>query len=186
MSKSRQVKGVVVGRKDFGELDKIITLFTEQEGKIRVIAKGVRRINSRRSSGLELGGEIKALLFQGKNIDIITEVEILDSFLDVREDSARLGGLIFLCELINYLLPENEKNKAVHEQFLLVRNEIKEGNLEKIVEFEAKIIQMLGFGMVKQERELIAKKEWRAAHARLKNRIENIIERPLKSLAIFN
>lgn len=179
------IQGIVIGRKDFHELDKIVTLFTSTRGKIKALAKGVRKINSRRLGGLELGSLVKVFLVETKGLDLITEIEIIDSFLEARNDSARSGALIYLSEMTNFLLPEEEKNEEVYAFFLKTREEIKKGRLETIVQFEAKILEILGFGQKKEEQKLIKEKNWRKAHQLIKKRIENIIEKPLKSLAIF-
>lgn len=179
------IQGIVIGRKDFHELDKIVTLFTSTRGKIKALAKGVRKINSRRLGGLELGSLVKVFLVETKGLDLITEIEIIDGFLEARNDSAQSGALIYLSEMTNFLLPEEEKNEEVYAFFLKTREEIKKGRLEAIVQFEAKILEILGFGQKKEEQKLIKEKNWRKAHQLIKKRIENIIEKPLKSLAIF-
>jgi len=180
----RRIEGVVVGRKDFGEADKIIVVFTGKEGKIRVLAKGVRKINSRRLGALELGSQIKALVHRGKSFDIITEVEVIDN-LSVRGDSVRLGGIIFLCELINALLPEGERNPEIYQEFLKIRNLVRNGKIEEIVLFEAKLLQALGYGLDPKTKELLREDNLKQAHIELKKKTESIIEQPLKSLAIF-
>jgi len=183
--KSRQVMAIVVGRKDLFETDKIITLFTPQEGKIKVLAKGIRKTTSSRLGKLELGGKIKALIISGKSFDIITEVEVIDSALSIRQNINKLGGLIFLCELINKLLPEGEKNIEIWQELIEAVDKVKIGKINKTVDFEAKILDLLGFGITNEEKILWDNKDWRNLHIKLNKRLEEIAERPFKSLEIF-
>lgn len=185
-SRSRKIEGIVVGRKDFYESDLIVSFFTEKEGKIRGIAKGVRKNSSRRLGKLELGEKIKGILVKGKSLDIITEVEVVDSLANIRDHPPLLGGIIYLCELVNSLLPEGQENSLVYRQLVKTRKDLGEKKIESIVEFEAKALDLLGFGKIDQEEKLIRAGKWKLAHQNLRKRIENIIERPLKSLAIFN
>jgi len=186
INRSRKVEGVVIGRKDFHESDILVTIFTDEEGKIRVLAKGARKNNSRRLGRLELGEMIKIVLAGGKSLDIITETEVVDSLAEIRDSPSLLGGVIYLCELTNSLLPEGERNSSVYRQFIKTREGISKKRIEAIVEFEAKLLDLLGFGLMAEEKRRIEKKEWKRAHQSLRKRIEEIIERPLKSLAIFN
>jgi len=183
--KSRRVEAIVVGRKDLFEADKIITLFTPNEGKIKVIAKGVAKPASRRLGKLELGGKIKALVVAGRSFDIITEVEVLDDLASIRQDMNKLGGLLFLCELINNLLPEQEENQKVWDKTIIAIDNIKNGRISQLVNFEAQLLDLLGFGITKEEENLMNKKDWKNLHLKLNSRLQAIAEKPFKSLAIF-
>jgi len=183
--KSRRVEAIVVGRKDLFETDKVITLFTPNEGKIKVIAKGVGKTTSRRLGKLELGGKIKALIFTGRSFDIITEVEVLDSSLSIRQNINKLGGLLFLCELINNLLPEQEENRQVWDKTIIAIDNIKNGKINQLVNFEAQLLDLLGFGTTKEEESLMNKRDWKNLHVKLNQRLQEIAEKPFKSLGIF-
>ena len=185
MVKKRRVEGVIIGRRDFGETDRIIVIFSREEGKISSLAKGVRKINSRRLGSLELGNQVKLLVYQGKNFDIITEAAVIDYF-GLKTNSVKLGGIFFLCELINVLLPERERNIEIYREFLKIRKLIKNGKIEKIVFFEAKLLQMLGYGLEPKVRRLLEAGELNKAQQELRRIIEAISQRPIKSLSFFD
>jgi DNA repair protein RecO (recombination protein O) len=184
-SRSFTVEGVVIGRRDYGESDKFINLLTEYEGKLTALAKGVRKINSKRLGSLELANKVKVLLYQGKSFGIITEVEILDNKLDFRSSENKLGSMLYICELVNRLVPENQENQNVYHLFLKIRNEIKQGNFNKVVEFESDLLNFLGYGVKSSTNNLLLNTDYKRAHVELKNRIEEIIEDKLISLQIF-
>ena len=74
MTKSYKADGIIVARKNFGETDKLVTIFTKQYGKKVVLAKGIRRITSRRAPHLELFSAVSLVLRSGKSFDYITLV----------------------------------------------------------------------------------------------------------------
>ena len=76
-----KVEGIIIKRRDQGEADRIITLFSRSKGKISLKAKGVRQSNSRRAGSLELFNRVKAGVARGhSDLDILTEVEVLDAY----------------------------------------------------------------------------------------------------------
>lgn len=184
--KTRHLEGVVTGRKDLFELDKVITLITPNEGRVKLLAKGVRSPKSRRLGHLELGNKVKTLVIKGKSFDLIAEVEVIENCLAVRKNDLFLAGTIFLCELVNQLLPENDPNDPVYQRFLEVLESVKKGKLNQLVVFEFYLLKTLGYGISEEEDRLFEQKNWRQLHLALKKRIEYLIEKPLKSLAIFN
>ena len=85
-----RTEAIVLRRKDIGEADRILTLFTPQLGKVRVVAKGIRKPRSRKAGHLELFTRAKLLLATGRDLDIITQAEGLDAYPRDRRESARI------------------------------------------------------------------------------------------------
>ncbi|AOZ72908.1 DNA repair protein RecO [Boudabousia tangfeifanii] len=79
-AKTFRTKGIVLRTDRLGEADRIITLLTIDQGIIRAVAKGVRRTSSRYGARLELFSVIDAQLLSGRNLDILTQVEVLYPF----------------------------------------------------------------------------------------------------------
>ena len=78
-----------MARQNYSEADRILKLFTKHYGKVSIIAKGVRKPKSRKRGSLEVFGHIKFAASRGKNLDLMTEVEIIDSFELVRKSLKR-------------------------------------------------------------------------------------------------
>ncbi|WP_199435103.1 DNA repair protein RecO [Qaidamihabitans albus] len=72
--------GVVLRVHKLGEADRIITLLTRRHGKVRAVAKGVRRTTSRFGARLEPFGHVDAQFYTGRTLDVITQVETVDAF----------------------------------------------------------------------------------------------------------
>jgi DNA repair protein RecO (recombination protein O) len=71
---------VVLRVHKLGEADRIVTLLTKQQGKVRAVAKGVRRTSSRFGARLEPFCHVDLQLYQGRSLDIITQVQTIDAF----------------------------------------------------------------------------------------------------------
>lgn len=145
--RSYKTEGIVVKRKNFGEADRILTIFTKKNGKIKIKAIGVRKINSRRSPHVELLNYSLLTLYKGQNLPILTEAQTINSFQKIKNDLTKIGFAYHLCELIDGLCPENQENKEV---FFLLEKSLKhlseEEDIASIIhEFEIKLLTILGF-----------------------------------------
>src|SRR5437870_10329790 len=84
-----RVDAVILKRSDMGEADRLLTIFTPSLGKVRVIAKGVRKIQSRKSGHVELFTHVNLLIARGRNLDIVTQAETIEPYLALRGDLER-------------------------------------------------------------------------------------------------
>lgn len=107
-------EGVILARKNFGEADRVLTVFSKHYGKLRVIAKGVRKPSSRKRGSLELFCQVKLLLARGRNMDIVTDAELVNSFSAWRKDLTRVGVAYHLAEIVNRLTVEQQESFKVY------------------------------------------------------------------------
>src|SRR5881628_1264153 len=86
-------EAVIIKRSNLGEADKILTIFTPNFGKLRVVAKGVRKVTSRLAGHVELFTRSQMLLAKGRNLDIVTQSETMDAFRPMhdRSEERRVG-----------------------------------------------------------------------------------------------
>jgi DNA repair protein RecO (recombination protein O) len=99
-------EAVVIKRIDLGEADRILTIYTPHFGKLRVVAKGVRKVTSRLSGHVELFTRSQMLLAKGRNLDIVTQSETVDSYRPMREDLSRVAHAYYTAELLDKLTPD--------------------------------------------------------------------------------
>jgi hypothetical protein len=85
------VDAVVLRHSDYGEADRLLTLYTREQGKLRAIAKGVRKIQSRKAGHLEPFTRVALMLARGHDLWIVTQAETLNSFQPLREDLGRMS-----------------------------------------------------------------------------------------------
>ena len=111
---------VVLRAQRLGEADRIVTLLTRNHGRVRAVAKGVRRTKSRFGARLEPFSHIDVQLHQGRNLDIVTQVESLAAFgADFVDDYGRWTVGQAILETAERLTPE-EHQPQVQQYLLLV------------------------------------------------------------------
>lgn len=139
MYKTYQAKGIVIKRRNHSEADKILTIFTQFYGKKNFIAKGIRRINSRRSSHLELFRYISMAVYKGKTFDLITEAATIRSFQYLKSDLYRLASSYQVVEVIDRICPENESHEDIFMILLQFLTDLEKYPPEEISERSDKI-----------------------------------------------
>lgn len=143
------VDAIVIKRKNVGEGDRIITLLTKQRGKVRVLARGVRKVSSKRAPHIEIFNHIIATIHTGKSQDTLTEVSPVTSYEPVRKDLARIGAAYYLCELIDGLLPLEQPHEDVFALLLKAfstLSTVKRDRIEVLrARFAAALLTKLGY-----------------------------------------
>ncbi len=141
-----KVEGVILKRRNLGEADRILTVFSLQKGKITVLAKGVRRITSRRSGNVELLNRSFMYLHPAKSFLILTEASTLDSFSKIKSDLTLSTYAYHIIELIDKLTAENQDNRILYEHLVEVLKRLERKPRQILIRaFEAKILSNLGF-----------------------------------------
>jgi DNA repair protein RecO (recombination protein O) len=111
-------QGVVLRTWKLGEADRIVVVASRGRGKIRAVAKGVRRTSSRFGSRLEPGSHVAAQFYEGRELDIVTQVESLDHFKEIREDLHRVARAQVLLEAVDQVLQQGEPNPRIYQTLL--------------------------------------------------------------------
>jgi DNA repair protein RecO (recombination protein O) len=99
-------QGVVLRTIKLGESDRIISIATEAHGKVRAVAKGIRKTKSRFGARLEPITHVSLMLYEGRELDTITQAETLDHFRPIREDLARVGKATAMLEAVDHVVQE--------------------------------------------------------------------------------
>lgn len=168
---------IVLKRVNYGEADRIITLFSREHGKIAVVAKGIRKLTSRKAPHLELFSLAKIYLIVGHNLPIVTEASTLTDYTHLKTGLQRAKHAFHLLEVLDQLLAEEEPHPEIFDRLVLDLNELCAEDLslkgaEKIIaEFELFLLENLGFG------------EPESTHfATINSYIESVLDRKLNSL----
>jgi DNA repair protein RecO (recombination protein O) len=113
--RSFRVEGVVLRHADWGEADRLLTIYSRERGKVRAIAKGARRIRSRKAGHLEPFTRVTLQLAKGRDLLIITQVDTVDAFLAIHEDLVRTGQAAYAVELLDrFSWEENTENQRIY------------------------------------------------------------------------
>lgn len=105
--------GFILKKNDRGEADRIFTIYTEDFGKLELLAKGERKIASKLRGGLELFFLSEIEFIQGKNYKTLTDAILIDSFKNLRKDLKVLGVLCKISEVFDALVKEAEPDKKI-------------------------------------------------------------------------
>lgn len=108
-----RTKALVLRSRKYAETDSLLTLLTQKKGKVNAIAKGVRKSNSSLRGGVQLFTYNEMLLYEGRNLDIVSQSQCLEAFAGVREDMAAMTAACYWCELLDAFVPEGERDIKV-------------------------------------------------------------------------
>lgn len=100
-----KTKALVLRSRKYQEADCLLTLLTQKKGKIKAIAKGVRKTNSRLRGGVQLFTHNEMLINEGRNLDIVTQSECIEAFTTVGTDMEAMTAACYWCELLDSFLP---------------------------------------------------------------------------------
>lgn len=141
-----KVEGIILKRKNLGEADRILTVFTLQLGKISVLAKGVRRVTSRRSGNVELLNRSIMFLHKARTFLILTEASSEDTYQRIKEDLTLSTVAFHILELVDKLTAENQENRSLYEDLVEVLKRLNRKPRQILIRaFEVKILSNLGF-----------------------------------------
>ena len=110
--------GIILRTYKLGEADRIVVIITERHGKVRAVAKGVRKTKSKFGARLEPTSHVALQLYEGRELDIVTQAESVDHFKVIREDLDRLTHAVTMLEAVDHLSLEREPNPALYRMLL--------------------------------------------------------------------
>lgn len=142
-----KTKAIVLKHMKLGEADRLLTLYTPYLGKIRAVAKGVARPTSRLGGHTQLLTHSQMMLARGRNLDIVTQSQTIDSFLPLRQDLWRMGCALYAAELVDRFTPEHMENYPVYQLLLRAFTwlcEARDGDLA-LRYFEVELLGSLGY-----------------------------------------
>ena len=119
-------QGIVLRTMRLGEADRIVTIFTQGTGKIRAVAKGIRKTRSKFGARLEPFTHVDLLLYKGRELDIVTQAEIITSFRTIRDDYPRFAAGEMILEAADRATDDRERSTRM---FMLLL-----GALRRLVE----------------------------------------------------
>ena len=106
--RSFRLEAVVLRHADWGEADRLLTLYTRERGKVRAIAKGARKVKSRKAGHLEPFTRVTLQLARGRDLLIVTDADTIDAYQPLREDLIKTGYASYLVELLDRFTYEEE------------------------------------------------------------------------------
>jgi DNA repair protein RecO (recombination protein O) len=110
-----RVEAIVIRRRDLGEADRLLTLYTREQGKMQAVAKGARKPTSRKAGHLELFTRVRLLVARARSIDIVTQAETIESYRLLRDSLKRSTLAHYFAELLDRFTGEGEADPAMFD-----------------------------------------------------------------------
>jgi DNA repair protein RecO (recombination protein O) len=146
--RSFRAAAVVLRHADWGEADRLLTLYTREQGMVRAVAKGVRKMTSRKSGHLQPFTHITIQLAKGRDLLIVTQVETVNAFLSLHDDLEKTSYAAYVVELLLRFSYEEEGGNPTIFRLLtetLDRLEKEEDSWLAIRYYEMRLLDAVGF-----------------------------------------
>jgi DNA repair protein RecO (recombination protein O) len=118
----RRDQGIVLRSYPFGDADRVVVILSPNHGKVRAVAKGVRKTKSRFGGRLEPFTHVDLVLYEGRNLETITQVAVLEPFPRLRNDLDAVVAAGTMVEAVDAVAQENETSIRL---FLLLQRGLK-------------------------------------------------------------
>ncbi len=140
-------EGVVLRTIKLGEADRIVTLFMRENGKVRAVAKGIRKTKSRFGGRLEPFTRADLMLYRGrKDLDTITAVDVIEPFRGLRADYERVMAANALAEMVEKITPDRERAFPTYALLVGGLDALAGGRGDSVVPaFLIKLLSICGF-----------------------------------------
>lgn len=143
-----RTQAIILSRRDLGEADRLLRLFTPDYGKISAIAKGARRHKSKLSGHVELFARSDVLIHKGRSIDVLAQAELVEPYLGFREDLQRGAYANYAAELLDRFTADEDVGQS--DLFVLLHQ-----TLQRIADagdprlatrfYELQLLDLVGF-----------------------------------------
>ena len=137
-------QGIVLGAVKLAEADKIVTILTQGEGKVRAVAKGIRRTTSRFGARLEPFTHVNLMLYRGRSLDTVTQAEILSPFRPIRDDFGLFSAGETMLESVDKVAEEHERNVRLFLLLLQGLRALETRPADPAAVAEAFLVRLLG------------------------------------------
>ncbi|GAB4505446.1 MAG: DNA repair protein RecO [Anaerolineales bacterium] len=148
LERSFRADAIVLRHADWGEADRLVTLYTREQGKVRAVAKGARKMTSRKAGHLEPFTHVKLQLARGRDLLIVTQAETLEAYLPLREDLILTGSASYVVELLDRSVYEGESaNSSLFRLLTETLTRLAGGDDPWLVirYYELRLLDFLGF-----------------------------------------
>ncbi|MGA2910788.1 MAG: DNA repair protein RecO [Candidatus Microgenomates bacterium] len=140
-------EGIILARKNYGEADRIISVFSKDQGRVSMMAKGARRPKSRKRGHIEVFNRVRFQAITGRGLDIMTEAEVIDDFKQIRTSLKKISLAYYLAEVIGRITHEGEGNAGVYDLLLDSLEKLKTAKMLKKLrlDFLKELLIILGY-----------------------------------------
>ncbi|MBP6017000.1 MAG: DNA repair protein RecO [Candidatus Promineofilum sp.] len=144
-----RTEAVVIRRSDFGEADRLLTLFSADRGKLRAIGKGARKPQSRKTGHVELFMCSKFLIAEGRDLDIVTQAEMVEGYSALRDDLVRATYASYAVELLDRFTVDDDPHRDIYDLLVAVLGWLSAAPADELLlparYYELRLLSLTGF-----------------------------------------
>ncbi len=147
MDKTIKVEAVVLRHSDWGEADRLLGLFSREHGKLKAVAKGARKVRSRKAGHLEPFTRVALVLARGRDFWIVTQADTVDAYLPLREDLVCTSYAGYVMELLDRFTYEEGENRSLYNLLVDTLHRLSDGDdpFINLRYYEIRLLDHLGF-----------------------------------------
>lgn len=131
-----------------GEADKIVTIFTEENGKVAAVAKGIRRTKSRFGARLEMFTNLELVIHKGRNLDTITQADIVETYPGITQNLWKINYGYAMLELIDKITPDRQAEPKIYQLLTTALVSLESASADSrlmLATFDLKLLAVTGF-----------------------------------------
>lgn len=134
-------------QREWGEADRLVFVYSREHGKLKTLAKGARKLKSRKAGHLQPFTRVKLMLNAGRDLWIINQVETVDPYFEIKDDLIRTGYAAYVSELLERLTPEEGGNAQLYRLMIETMGRIAkaEDPFLAVRYYEVRLLDLLGF-----------------------------------------
>ena len=142
-----KTEGIIIKTLDYGEGNKILTVFTGNYGKISLMARGAKKTKSRLSGVTQLFTHGEFVFYKGTQMGTLNQGEILHRFAEIQKDIQKTAYVAYIVELVDRMVESEQPEPFLYQQLLSSIEQINEGKDNEIVAriFEMKMLKNAGY-----------------------------------------
>jgi len=143
-----KTEAIILKSADANEVDRILTIYSQELGKINISAKGVKKLESKLRYSIEPISWIQMILVEGKNILILKDAVIKDQFLKIKRDWEKIKIAKKLVDLIDEAIVGEECDKEIWKLVSMTFKSLNENKISPkltVSDFQKNLIKLLGY-----------------------------------------
>ena len=143
-----RTEGLILHHKEFGEADRLLIVFSPHMGRLRLLAKGARKLTSRKAGHVEPLTHVSLLVARGQSLDIVSQADTLEPFRSLHEDLDSVGLAYYVAEMVSRFTEEGDENQALFELTLDTLGRLEEEDVDRqlvVRFFELRALGLLGY-----------------------------------------
>lgn len=110
-----KTEGIIINKKDIGDFDRIITVFTGGFGKIDILIKGIRKSRKRDKLGSDVLSFSRTVVYKKENSFVGSTVETIKSYENIRRDMKKIGMVLYMFHVLNNILTDSERKTVLYD-----------------------------------------------------------------------